>query len=95
MKYKSKCLKHLNQTINTYGLRVTDHRDCKAFKVERIIPKLLPWEKPNVTREAVAKALKEIFRESLITIGGHHVAVHNPITGDRMFMIEGNTPDFN
>ena len=95
MKYKSKCLKHLNSQIDTYGLFISEHQDCKAFKVERIIPKLLPWEKPNVTRKAVSKALQEIFPDSLVTIGGHHVAVHNPITGNRMFMIEGNTLDFN
>lgn len=97
MKYKSKCFKHLNPTINTCGLYVSEQTELVGgkFDIRNIIVKLNPWEKPNPSRKAVANALKEIFKESLVTIGGHHVAVHNPITGNRMLMIEGNSPDFN
>ena len=64
------------------------------FDVQRIYDLLLPWDKENPSRRVVASALRFIFPESLVYCGGCHVAVHNPITQDRMLLITGTFPDF-
>lgn len=47
------------------------------------------------TREGTARSLRGIFPNSLVTIGGHHVAVHSSTNGERMFILESDAPDFN
>lgn len=69
------------------GLRPT-------FDPLRILDHVGVWEYPEPSREATARALREIFPESLVTVGGHHVAAHNPITGNRMLMIVGEGEDW-
>ena len=51
----------------------------------------------TLTRERVAKHFKSYllrFDIGLVTIGGHHVALHN-LNGDRVGIIVGCHPDFN
>lgn len=70
----------------------------KSFKLtpEEIYSNMQPWEKAAETREAVANALRSMFKEGwLVTVGGHHVALHNPVTGNRIAMVTGDSPDFN
>lgn len=72
----------------------------KSFRItpEEIYNNMQPWEKANETREAVANALRSMFKAVegwLVTVGGHHVALHNPVTGSRIAMVTGDSQDFN
>jgi len=63
------------------------------FDLRRLDHHMNPWERTSPTRQAVANALREIFPDLLVTVGGHHVAMHG-LTGDRILMITGTSPDF-
>ena len=74
-------------------IKIVEQNELRpAFDPNKIAEVMNPWEN---TRSAVARACKELFPESFIYIGGHHVAVHNPLTGNRMLLITTDSPDFN
>jgi len=74
-------------------LKLTEQRGISHFDIQKLMDNLgcSLWEP---SRESVANELHRMFPDSLVTIGGHHVAVHNPFTGDRMLLIEGDYIDF-
>ena len=61
--------------------------------IARMMRNLHPWEKASPTRAQVAAASRGAFRGALVTVGGHHVAVH--FNGVRAFIFTGFTADWN